>query len=247
MERKYIIAIGALAVGLGFGFFVLVGQRRSMSASFADLSKVFGDNRQWVEIKPRIVPVGSSETEIPGKETKKASSGDEAEKIPAKEAKPAIKQCARKNTVLAQNKVIINEVAWMGTAKSYSDEWIELKNVSKENVNLNGWQLQNKNQKISVSFNENDILTASGFYLLERTDDETVPAVSADKIYSGNLGNSNEALYLFDADCQLQDLAVAAAKWPAGDNATKQTMERLPGLRWQTSAAVGGTPKAENK
>jgi len=34
--------------------------------------------------------------------------------------------------------VIINEVAWMGTQTSSSDEWIELKNVSGQDVNLNG-------------------------------------------------------------------------------------------------------------
>jgi len=50
--------------------------------------------------------------------------------------------------------------------------------------------------------------------------------VQADLIYTGSLANSNEALYLFDDDCQLQDTAVATPNWPAGDNKTKQTMER---------------------
>jgi hypothetical protein len=90
-------------------------------------------------------------------------------------------------------------------------------------------------------------LAPGGFYLLERTDDGAVPEITADKIYSGSLGNSDEALFLFDAACQLQDSVIAAPKWPAGDNTTKKTMERLPGLLWQTSAAPGGTPKAENR
>jgi len=106
--------------------------------------------------------------------------------------------------------------------------------------------LQNKNRKIKISFGEGEILPAGGLYLLERTDDESVVGIAADKIYSGGLGNSNEALYLFDADCQLRDLVLAAAKWPAGDNAAKKTMARLPSLFWKTSAVSGGTPKAEN-
>jgi len=35
----------------------------------------------------------------------------------------------------------------MGTTVNYNDEWIELKNITAETINLNGWQLQNKSQK----------------------------------------------------------------------------------------------------
>jgi len=37
-------------------------------------------------------------------------------------------------------------------------------------------------------------------------------------------------------------MAAAAPKWSAGNNDTKQTMIRLPGLGWADSAAPGGTP-----
>ena len=41
-----------------------------------------------------------------------------------------------------QSNVVINEIAWMGSAASASDEWIELKNTTNESINLSGWTLQ---------------------------------------------------------------------------------------------------------
>lgn len=82
--------------------------------------------------------------------------------------------------------VIINEVAWMGTQTSSSDEWIELKNVSGQDVNLNGWQLLDKDNQIKVVFSATDVIAANGLYLLERTEDSSVPNISLDKKYSGH-------------------------------------------------------------
>lgn len=82
-----------------------------------------------------------------------------------------------------------------------------------------------------------------------------IRGVTADKSYVGALSNSGDALAVFDADCGVSDFLDAAKKWPAGNNATKQTMERtgtgaagagMAAASWQTSVAPGGTPKAEN-
>ena len=35
--------------------------------------------------------------------------------------------------------VLINEIAWMGTAVAPQDEWLELKNDGVENADLTGW------------------------------------------------------------------------------------------------------------
>lgn len=271
MERKYIIALVILLVSLLAGIFVLANQREGLMALGSNLSRVFADDRPWMEIKPRVVtgPAASaqdlagsvskasvSKTKKSSSKTVKTSKPAAAEKTvvsegntktkAAKNDKPAVEWCMANNDP-AQREVIINEVAWMGTPKSYSDEWIELKNITGQSIDLAGWQLQNKNQKIKVVFGESDVVAPGGFYLLERTDDDSVAEVAADKIYSGGLGNSDEALYLFGADCRLQDSVIAAPKWPAGDNVTKKTMERMQNLLWQTSSDVGGTPKAENK
>ena len=41
--------------------------------------------------------------------------------------------------------VIINEVAWMGTEASYSDECLELYNKTESPINLEGWVLKGIN------------------------------------------------------------------------------------------------------
>ena len=145
-----------------------------------------------------------------------------------------------------KNKVIINEIAWMGTTNSAADEWIELRNISGTAVNLAGWQLLDKDNQIEIIFTKENQIPANGFYLLERTDDNSVPNVAADLIYTGGLGNTNEAIYLFDENCQLQDEVLTNSDWSDGDNSSKRTMERKNNLTWQTSSNIGGTPKKAN-
>ncbi len=140
--------------------------------------------------------------------------------------------------------VIINEVAWMGTINSSGDEWIELKNLSNKDISLEGWSLiaQDGSPEIYLS----GVIKAGQYFLLERTDDESVPDVKADLFYSGALGNSGEFLGLADNNKNLIDFVDMASEWTHGENDSKKTMERLDNLGWQTSVNVGGTPKQEN-
>ena len=144
------------------------------------------------------------------------------------------------NAIYAANSldVIINEVAWMGTNLSANDEWIELYNNTELPINLSGWVLK--------GINLTGIIPAQGFYLLERTDDSTVPNIPADQIYTGALNNNGENLELYDSSGNLIDSVDASHVWLAGDNSTKQTMERKDANTWQTSQNPGGTPKAKN-
>ena len=147
----------------------------------------------------------------------------------------------------SRQKLIINEVAWMGSVNSADDEWIEIKNISANEANLAGYQLIDQAEQIRVIFDNQDKIPANGFYLLERTDDNSAPSVKADKIYSGALANTNEGLRLFDGNCNLVDEVLANPNWPVGDNENKKTMERNSGdFNWHASNIVGGTPKQEN-
>ncbi len=135
--------------------------------------------------------------------------------------------------------VIINEVAWMGTETSYNDEWIELYNDSSENISLEGWIL--KADDGTPEINLQGTIPAKGFYLLERTDDETIPDIPADLIYTGALGNNGENLKLYNNE-NLIDEIICLEGWPGGDNQTKQTMQRIDS-QWQDA---NPTPKNSN-
>ena len=148
--------------------------------------------------------------------------------------------------------VVINEIAWMGTTNSANDEWLELYNNTDNSINLDGWQLiaQDGTPKITLS----GIIPVNSFYLLERTNDDTVPGISADKIYTGALGNNGENLKLYDSSNNVIDGVDCSTGWFAGLGKPEyKTMERINSLvgssdssNWQTSQNPGGTPKTKN-
>ncbi|RSD26904.1 competence protein ComEA [Mesobacillus subterraneus] len=140
----------------------------------------------------------------------------------------------------------------MGTNKSYSDEWIELYNNSGSDVVLDGWHLNAVDGAPAIPLS--GTIPANGYFLLEKTDDQSVTEIEADLIYSGTLGNSAEHLKLLDASGTVVD---EVDSWYGGDNTKKATMERidpavsgLDSSNWATanaSYADGfGTPKAFN-
>ena len=144
---------------------------------------------------------------------------------------------------LTYGTIIINEVAWMGTEASYNSEWIELYNAHDKDMLLDGWVLKSADEGIEVELK--GFIPAKGFFLLERGNDGTLPGIQADVIYKGTLNNSGEHLQLYSQSKNLID-DLNFTKWPAGDNKTKQTMERV-GDEWLTSENPGGTPQSKNQ
>ena len=113
--------------------------------------------------------------------------------------------------------ILINEVAWSGTAASTADEWIELYNPGSSPINLTGWVLKAVDGTPNISLLNGYILQPGEYYLLERQDDTTVSDIAADQIYSGDLGNSNETLRLLDPLNRVVDTANSnGGFWPAG-------------------------------
>jgi len=152
-------------------------------------------------------------------------------------------------------RAIFSEVAWMGSppqngetaSQASNNEWVELANVSKTAISLSGWSILGRDEKIEILFDREEQLHPGAYYLLERTDDDSVRGIAAEKIYTGSLSNGGEWLRLFDDTCSLVDEVNATLGWPAGDNASKRTLERdEKGTLWYTSALPGGTPKAKN-
>ncbi|MCD6359471.1 MAG: lamin tail domain-containing protein [Armatimonadetes bacterium] len=160
-------------------------------------------------------------------------------------------------------KVVMNEIAWMGTKASTADEWIELYNNTDQGINLSQWTLKAVDETPSI--NLNGVIGAKDFYLLERTNDDTIKDIAANQTYTGALKNSGEKLELRDENGYLVDMVDSSDAWYAGDNEKKKTMERInpevSGFQpdnWATNNGliingkdtdgndIKGTPKAQN-
>lgn len=136
--------------------------------------------------------------------------------------------------------VVINEVAWMGTTNSASDEWIELFSTTAES--LDGWTVSTSDGGMNITLTGS--ISGGGYHLIERTDDTTVPNIPADFItpFGNGLSNTGEVLVLKNGSGVVIDTVDAGAGWLAGDNTTKETMQKS-GSGWITAP---GTPKAVN-
>ena len=121
--------------------------------------------------------------------------------------------------------VVISEIAWMGTTNSANDEWIELFNNSGASVNLAGWTLDAVDGTPSISLS--GTIPAGGHFLLERTDDTTVPGVGADQFYTGALTNDGEDLILRNDTSVIIDQVNNSGGWFAGHVEGRVPMVRV--------------------
>jgi uncharacterized repeat protein (TIGR01451 family) len=162
--------------------------------------------------------------------------------------------------------VVINEVAWMGSAASPRHEWIELANMSAETVSLAGWQIAFLDGTPSTITLSGEI-APFGLFLLERAE-EAVADIHADLVYgpADLMADTGEGMALFGGDGTLVDAVnLEGGPWPAGQAGTPaRTMERVdptaPGDddNWCTNDmltqngqdangnSIHGTPRARN-
>ncbi len=137
--------------------------------------------------------------------------------------------------------VVINEVAWAGTAASADDEWIELWNPGSESTPLDGWVLADGND---IEIHLAGSVGPGEYFLLERGGDDTVSDMAANQIYTGALSNSGEELTLRDPAGNTIDRA-GGARWPAGAASPEYaSMERAtidpPGWLTNTGFVTNG-------
>ncbi len=151
--------------------------------------------------------------------------------------------------------VVVSEVAWMGTTTSTANEWIELYNTTGSSISLASWTLKAADNTPSVTLS--GTIGGYSYYLLERTDDNSVPGITADKIYTGAAGDGGEQLVLRDGSNTVIDTANQNGAWFAGTTTNRASMSRTnvnvsgtSASNWHTSTAsyaIGlGTPKASN-
>jgi len=172
--------------------------------------------------------------------------------------------------------IVINEVAWAGTATSSSDEWVELYNKSNKDIDLSQWVFMAEDGVPYIPLSST--ISAGGYYLIERSiDDNTISDIQADLAipFSGvgsgsGLGDSGEHLSLVyvnqNATSTVDEVPLCNFSWCGGSSNSKYTMERYDtdvsgdtATNWGNSigefilngsdaegAAIKGTPKAKN-
>lgn len=175
-----------------------------------------------------------------------------------------------------ESAVVINEICWAGAAWDHTAEWIELFNTTDLPIDLEGWQLISSDGAPHIRLHgviqpQTDDVAASGYFLLERGSDESVPGIAADLVYQGALTDLGEMLALIDSTGRIIDTVNASPSadssltWPAGsDNRGVlpfASMERVKfqladeSSNWASCVAdvpgdseqrILGTPKAEN-
>ncbi len=124
--------------------------------------------------------------------------------------------------------VVINEIAWMGTATSSWDEWIELYNNTTSTIDLAGWKIEKGGEVfITISTSTAVTTTISNFYLLERAEKAT--NITADFVYGGErMSNAGEKLELRNASSTLIDVVDCSSEWFAGKASPNYiSMERI--------------------
>lgn len=126
----------------------------------------------------------------------------------------------------------------MGTQASSADEWIELFNVGTTTADMTGWKIQDGDGNTVVSLS--GVVDAGSYFLIERTDQQTISDITAQiaKSFGGGGLNDNdsankpgEKLILLDSmgsqvdviDCLRSNNGIG---WFSGDKSTRSSMER---------------------
>lgn len=121
--------------------------------------------------------------------------------------------------------VIFNELMWMGSASDQYDEWLELRNLTNNEIDFsqNNYTIL-KNDSLTITISQNS-LGANGYFLISRKNKEnSILNINPDLITTFSLTNSETNYKLFDSQNNLIDEIKAPL---AGLNAdSKISMER---------------------
>lgn len=156
--------------------------------------------------------------------------------------------------------VIFNEIAWMGTKANSSDEWIELKNTTNTSIDLAKWGIYKDGGSTLVVELKNSI-APRGYFLIERTDDGTIPDIAADLVVSfkdRGLGNGGEHLVLKDDTGVIIQSLNFSSGWSAGKASPEYVSMEFGNQGWETHTgsprngtdaegnSIQGTPRSKN-
>ena len=108
--------------------------------------------------------------------------------------------------------VVINELMWTGSAGNAADEWLELRNMTNQSINLSGWQLTKLTgggEALMYQIPAETTISASGYLLISEfdkansslnIDPNLIAGTGADDNQDFALGNNNLQIKLYDGD-----------------------------------------------
>lgn len=170
--------------------------------------------------------------------------------------------------------VVINELMWMGSSLSSADEWLELRNLTEQSIDLAGWSLMKRSSGadvLMIQLPAGTSLPAGGFVVVSNyasTSTSSALAVVPEVINSDvALSNTGLRIQLLDASGQVVDTADDGVGNPMSgnfDSAKKifASMERnisigdgsvasswhtaTRSVGWKSGASELGTPGSMN-
>ncbi len=130
--------------------------------------------------------------------------------------------------------VVINEIMWMGSSLSASDEWVELRNMTDQAIDLTGWSIDNLSTGSSSLTITSGSIPANGYYVISKLAatnpssnlKNTTNLVDA----SMDMDNTGEQLILHAPSTLMiiDETPVTSGAWTSGLNTPPiyQSMER---------------------
>lgn len=131
--------------------------------------------------------------------------------------------------------VIINEVMWSGTSKSLDDQWIELRNITNQEINIGKWKIEysRDTNKPPIMIPANRVIPANGYFVISNYSNESNNSILNIEVNMSNasmnlLPSNNGNLVLKDAYGEIVDQALGETQWAKGiqDGATYHSMQR---------------------
>lgn len=131
-------------------------------------------------------------------------------------------------------RVVINEVMWMGSDGKANDEWIELRNMTDEDVVVGKWTIENSRSsgQPAIMIPADRVIPANGFLLITKRNPTSATSwvKSTTDVENGSMSlhntySSNGPLILKDDQGNTVDATPEAStsNWPAGAHSTTGT------------------------
>ncbi len=119
-------------------------------------------------------------------------------------------------------RVIFHEIAWMGTAQSASEQWLELYNSGDKPVSLDGWTIRTESGSVSVQLAGR--LAEGQTLFVAAAEGDTLIGLPVHRTLDASLSRNGEVLRLQDSNGRFID---EVDGWHAGCSDTFATMQRV--------------------